>query len=43
VQQQLRIGDQEADAVNAARDRADRDYNPENTREEEMEREFRGE
>lgn len=43
VQQQLRVGDQEADAVNAARDRADQDYNPENSREEDMEREFRGE
>lgn len=43
VQQQLRAGDEEADAVNAARDRNDPDYKPTNPREEVMEREFRGE
>lgn len=43
VQRELRQADKEAEAVNEARERADRDYNPDNPQEEEMEKEFRGE
>lgn len=42
MEEQLRAGDEEAEAMNEARERADPDYNPENPREEEMEREYRG-
>ena len=43
VQEQMRAGDQEAEAMNVARERQDSSYDPNEPREEQMEREFRGE
>jgi hypothetical protein len=43
VEEQLREGDKQAEAVEASRDKQDRDYDPNNPAEEEIERHNRGE